>query len=90
MTSIGTTPELSRRRVLVPGGTGAVGEGVVRRYLAAGATVVVPTRSKGRAEQFLRVLGDATTDRLHLRVHDCTTFDGAEKLAAQPGCTVKY
>ncbi len=41
MTSIGTTPELSRRRVLVPGGTGAVGEGVVRRYLAAGATVVV-------------------------------------------------
>jgi len=38
---------------------------------------------RARAEQFRRVLGDAATDRLHLRVHDYTTFDGAEKLAAQ-------
>ncbi|MFI0237622.1 SDR family oxidoreductase [Streptomyces sp. NPDC016845] len=74
---------LSGRRVVVPGGTGAVGEGVVRSYLAAGADVVVPTRTRERAEEFRRVLGDAATDRLHLVVHDYTTFDGAEQLAQE-------
>ena len=73
--------DLSGRRVLVPGGTGAVGEGVVRGYLAAGADVVVPTRTEKRAEEFRRVLGEAATDRLHLVVHDYTTFTGAEQLA---------
>ncbi|WP_369394560.1 SDR family NAD(P)-dependent oxidoreductase [Streptomyces sp. CG1] len=73
--------DLSGRRVVVPGGTGAVGEGVVRGYLAAGADVVVPTRTQERAEEFRRVLGDAATDRLHLVVHDYTTFAGAEQLA---------
>ncbi|MGW6483963.1 SDR family oxidoreductase [Streptomyces sp. NPDC055059] len=76
-------PDLSGRRVAVPGGTGAVGEGVVRSYLAAGADVVVPTRTQERAEEFRRVLGDAATDRLHLVVHDYTTFAGAEQLAEE-------
>ena len=75
--------DLSGRRVLVPGGTGGVGEGVVRAALAAGADVVVPTRSAGRAEEFRAVLGAAATDRLHLVVHDYTTFAGAEELAQQ-------
>ena len=44
-----SSPILSGHRVLVPGGTGAVGEGVVRQYLAAGAEVVVPTRTPERA-----------------------------------------
>lgn len=82
MTSI-ATPDLSGRRVLIPGGTGAVGEGVVRRYLAAGADVVVPSRSAARADEFRRVLGDAATERLHLVVHDYTTFPGAEDLIAR-------
>jgi NAD(P)-dependent dehydrogenase (short-subunit alcohol dehydrogenase family) len=77
------TTNLSGRRVLVPGGTGAVGEGVVRRCLAAGAHVVVPTRTEERAAEFGRVLGDAATDHLHLVVHDYTTFDTAEQLAEQ-------
>jgi len=76
-------PDLSGRRVLVPGGTGAVGEGVVRGYLAAGADVVVPTRTAPRADDFRRVLGAAATDRLHLVVHDYTTFAAAEELARQ-------
>lgn len=76
-------PDLSGRRVLVPGGTGAVGEGVVRAYLAAGADVVVPTRTPDRAEQFRQVLADAGTEHLHLVVHDYTTFAGAEDLAVQ-------
>ncbi|WP_335981945.1 SDR family oxidoreductase [Streptomyces sp. CA2R106] len=76
-----TPADLSGRKVAVPGGTGAVGEGIVRRYLTAGADVVVPTRTQERAEEFRRVLGDAATDRLHLFVHDYTTFAGAEQLA---------
>jgi NAD(P)-dependent dehydrogenase (short-subunit alcohol dehydrogenase family) len=65
----------------VPGGTGAAGEGVVRGYLAAGADVVVPTRTEQRAEEFRRVLGETAIDRLHLAVRDYTTFAGAEQLA---------
>jgi NAD(P)-dependent dehydrogenase (short-subunit alcohol dehydrogenase family) len=75
-------PDLSGRHVLIPGGTGGVGEGAVRAYLAAGADVVVPTRSQDRAGEFRRLLGDAATGRLHLVVHDYTTFAGAEDLAA--------
>lgn len=75
--------DLTARRVLVPGGTGAVGEGVVRRALAAGADVVVPTRTQDRADEFRALLGDAATDRLHLPVHDYTTFAGADELAAE-------
>ncbi|MEC3998042.1 SDR family oxidoreductase [Actinacidiphila sp. DG2A-62] len=81
MNSSNTPADLSGRKVAVPGGTGAVGEGVVRAYLAAGADVVVPTRTQERAEEFRRVLGEAATDRLHLVVHDYTTFAGAEQLA---------
>jgi 3-oxoacyl-[acyl-carrier protein] reductase len=83
MRSSNALPDLSGRRVLVPGGTGAVGEGVVRGYLAAGANVVVPTRTRGRAEEFRRVLGDAASDRLHVIVHEYTTFAAAEQLADQ-------
>jgi NAD(P)-dependent dehydrogenase (short-subunit alcohol dehydrogenase family) len=74
--------DLTGRRVLVPGGTGAVGEGVVRAYLAAGADVVVPTRSAGKAAELRALLGDAATARLHLVEHDYTTFAGAESLVA--------
>ncbi len=81
MTSSRAMCDLSGRRVLVPGGTGAVGEGIVRRFLAAGADVLVPTRTQGRAEEFRHVLTDAATDFRHLVVHDYTTFAAAEELA---------
>jgi 3-oxoacyl-[acyl-carrier protein] reductase len=74
--------DLAGRHVLIPGGTGGVGEGAVRAYLAAGADVVVPTRSQERAGEFRAVLGEAATDRLHLVVHGYTTFADAEALAA--------
>jgi 3-oxoacyl-[acyl-carrier protein] reductase len=75
------SPDLSGRRVLVPGGTGAVGEGIVRAQLAAGADVVVPTRTPERAQEFGRLLADVASDRLHVVVHDYTTFAGADALA---------
>ena len=74
--------DLTGRRVLVPGGTGGVGEGIVRAYLAAGADVVVPTRSSARADGFRAVLGAAATERLHLVVQEYGTFADAETLAA--------
>ena len=76
------TPDLSGRHVLIPGGTGGVGEGAVRAYLAAGADVVVPTRGQERADEFRALLGQAATEQLHLFVHDYTTFAGAEELVA--------
>ena len=76
-------PRSSGRRVLVPGGTGAVGDGVVRAHLAAGADVVVPTRTQARADEFAGLLADSASDRLHLVVHDYSTFAGAEQLAAE-------
>ena len=71
---------LPARRVLVPGGTGGVGEGIVRAHLAAGADVVVPTRTSAREAEFADLVGDGYAGRLHLFTHDYTSFDGAEKL----------
>jgi NAD(P)-dependent dehydrogenase (short-subunit alcohol dehydrogenase family) len=85
LSALSSTPlvreSLVGRRVLVPGGTGAVGEGIVRAYLAAGAEVVVPTRSAGRQSEFRALLGPAATDHLHLPQHDYSSLDGAERLA---------
>lgn len=78
-----TTPQLTGHRVLVPGGTGAVGEGVVRAFLKAGAEVIVPTRSEERSAEFRAVLGEATNEHLHLVVHDYTSFAGAQELVEQ-------
>ncbi|MEO7122863.1 MAG: SDR family oxidoreductase [Lacisediminihabitans sp.] len=78
-----TAPDLTGHRVLVPGGTGAVGEGVVRAFLEAGAEVIVPTRSEERSTEFLAVLGQAANEHLHLVVHDYTSFAGAQDLVAQ-------
>lgn len=75
--------DLTGHRVLVPGGTGGVGEGVVRSFLAAGAVVAVPTRSDARSREFRETVGAAASDNLRLLVHDYTTFTGADELAEQ-------
>lgn len=78
------SPRLDGRRVVVAGGTGSVGEGIVRAWLHTGAHVVVPTRTQQRAEEFRRVLGaEGETERLTLTVGDYTTFDSARDLADQ-------
>lgn len=85
-TPLTTSPrpvDLSGHRVLIPGGTGGVGEGVVRRFLAAGAEVIVPTRTEQGAEQLRAVLGDQADEHLHLIVHDYSSFTAAEELAEQ-------
>lgn len=50
--------ELNGRVVLVAGGAGAVGEGVVRALVEAGATAVVPSRSEQRLATLRERLND--------------------------------
>jgi NAD(P)-dependent dehydrogenase (short-subunit alcohol dehydrogenase family) len=84
MNEVPFTRDLSGRRVLVPGGTGGVGEGVVRAYLDAGADVVVPTRSETRGAELRAALGAVgTSPLLHLPTHDYTSFAGAEALGRE-------
>jgi len=61
MNEVPSIHDLSGRRVLVPGGTGGVGEGIVRAYLDAGADVVVPTRSEARGAELRAALGTVGT-----------------------------
>jgi 3-oxoacyl-[acyl-carrier protein] reductase len=51
-------PDLGDRRVVIAGGTGDVGEGIVRTWLKTGAHVIVPSRTDSRVEQFRQVLSD--------------------------------
>jgi len=84
MNEVPSIHDLSGRRVLVPGGTGGVGEGVVRAYLDAGADVVVPTRSEARGDDLRAALGAVgTSPLLHLPTHDYTSFAGAEALGRE-------
>lgn len=76
-----TAPATPVRRVVVVGGTGGVGEGIVRAYLRAGAEVVVPTRNLDKGERLRDLMGEIDTSRLILIEADYTTFDGAEALA---------
>lgn len=76
--------ELKDRTVLIPGGTGGVGEGIVKAYLAAGAKVIVPSRTQEKADRFRPILGDAgQSEHLHFVVGDYSTFSGAEDLATR-------
>ncbi|OIH94177.1 SDR family NAD(P)-dependent oxidoreductase [Curtobacterium sp. MMLR14_006] len=84
ITSNTSARRLTGRRVLVPGGTGGVGAGVVRKFLEAGADVVVPTRSDARGSQLRDELGEfGQSPLLHLPTHDYTTFTGADELGAE-------
>lgn len=50
--------KLSGKIALIAGGTGGVGEGIVRAFLKEGATVVVPSRSSENLEQLRGYLGE--------------------------------
>eukprot|EP00850_Spirogloea_muscicola_P006342 SM000030S11351 [mRNA] locus=s30:243515:259426:- [translate_table: standard] len=65
-----------RRQVaLVAGGTGTVGSGIVRSFLAGGATVVVPSRNAQRLDTLRSECGE--TEELHLVKVDVSSEEGA-------------
>ncbi|MER7180225.1 SDR family NAD(P)-dependent oxidoreductase [Streptomyces hyaluromycini] len=69
--------------VVVPGGTGNVGEGIVRAFLKAGATVVVPSRSQARLHALAKLLGPELAGNLKTVAAGYGTFDDADQLATR-------
>ena len=90
---------LDGRTVLVLGGTGEVGEGIVRGLLSEGATVAVPSRAEhrlaglrdrlGAPKQLITVMGDVgrpqgAASLLQRLESDCPPLDAA--VASLGGC----
>lgn len=72
--------KLDGKIALIAGGTGNVGEGVVRAFLKEGAVVVVPSRSKEALEQLRGLLGSVATDHFVPLVAQMGQIEGAEHL----------
>lgn len=75
--------DLSGRVALVAGGAGAVGEGIVRGFLRAGATVIVPSRTADRLLTLRDRLAGRPGDRggrLLTVEGDVGTVDGAARV----------
>lgn len=68
--------------VFVAGGTGAVGEGIVKYLIEQGATVAVSSRSKGKLGELKDFLGEHG-DKLHGIVGNISEADGAEAIVKQ-------
>lgn len=79
------TTDLSDRTVLVAGGTGNVGEGIVRALLTSGARVVVPSGSADRLTTLTGLVGPELAGLLEPVERSYRTFDEAEALAAAVG-----
>lgn len=75
-------PDLRNRRVVIAGGTGDVGEGVVRAWLKTGAHVIVPSRTESKIEEFRRELSDLDQfERLAFVTGRYSRFDEAQDTA---------
>lgn len=68
---------LHNQVILVAGGTGGVGEEIVRSLLRAGATVAVPSRSEANIQRLRDFCADAGPDRLHTLRQEMNTPEGA-------------
>lgn len=75
--------KLDGKTALIAGGTGGVGEGIVRAFLNEGATVVVPSRSGDRLQQLDEQLEGVETERLISLVGDMSDIESAEQLRQQ-------
>lgn len=65
---------------LIAGGTGNVGEGIVRAFLKEGATVMVPSRSEETLEQLRGLLGSLATEHFVPLVGHIGQIEGSERL----------
>jgi len=56
--------KLDKAKIVVAGGTGGVGEGIVRAFLKQGAHVVVPSRSESKLKGLREYVSDIGTGEL--------------------------
>lgn len=75
--------KLDGKIVFIPGGTGNVGEGLVRSLLLQGATVIASSRQQKKLDELRGYLGDVATERFIPIVGDLADFANAEKLRDQ-------
>jgi 3-oxoacyl-[acyl-carrier protein] reductase len=71
---------LDGKIAVVCGGTGTVGEGIVKAFLNEGATVIVPSRSQEAIGRLRGYLPGAPLDRLTTLVGDVGNVPDAERL----------
>ncbi|MEW6735804.1 MAG: SDR family oxidoreductase [Acidobacteriota bacterium] len=65
---------------VIAGGTGTVGEGIVRAFLREGATVIVPSRSSEKIVALCNYLSEVNTDNLITLIGNIGEPAGAEKI----------
>ena len=71
---------LSGKIAYIAGGAGNVGEGIVRGFLQAGATVVTSSRSSEKLEHLRELLKDTPTDKLTTLEGDLGDIESGEAL----------
>lgn len=72
---------LDQKVAVVLGGTGGVGEGIVRYFLQAGATVVVPSRNELKLRRLQSFVSDVPTGKLIPHLGSVNTEESAQKLS---------
>lgn len=74
---------LNGKIAFIAGGAGNVGEGIVRSFLKAGATVITTSRKQEKLEELRGYLGDLANDNFVPIVGDLGDLESAEKLRTQ-------
>lgn len=74
---------LNGKIAFIAGGAGNVGEGIVRSFLKAGATVITTSRKQEKLENLRSYLGNLANDNLVPIVGNLGDLESAEKLRSQ-------
>jgi NAD(P)-dependent dehydrogenase (short-subunit alcohol dehydrogenase family) len=72
--------KLSGKIALVAGGTGAVGEGIVKSLLEEDATVIVPSRTEDKIIHLRKYVGDAYNGKLITMIAHTNTKQGTDEV----------
>lgn len=73
--------KIENSKIVVTGGTGGLGEGVVRSLMQQGSHVLVPSRNMQKAEKLQQYVADVTTGSLEVIQGSLSTPEDAAKLA---------
>ena len=71
---------ISNAHILVTGGTGGLGEGIVRSLMRQGGHILVPTRHPEKLDALRKYVADITTGSLNGVTGSLSTPDEAQQL----------